>query len=151
MNIHEWPNQNNKKSKNELIKESMNPPRQFFNKNKKKIPPSHSEFKPKDKNEIIHLLNENKEQDKNVENYILPSLFNSKNSILNISLSQSSFIENNKNTFPKGTDYEEQLNQYFQYFNVFWYDPNNTSEYKLFEKCFEKVEFYGVSDFNKIL
>ncbi len=37
---------------------------------------------------------------------------------------------NNENTFPRRTIYEEELNQYFQYFNVLWYDPNNTNEYK---------------------
>ena len=119
---------------------------------KKEIIPLSLEDKTKDKNEIISLPNECVPNDKKEENDILHNQNEPKNNNnINIPLSQPSLKENNKNTFPKGTEYEEQLNQYFQYFNVFWYDPNNTSEYKLFEKCFEKVEFYGVSDFNKIL
>ena len=96
---------------------------------------------PKDKNEIIPLSNESKEEKQKGENDILSNQFNSNNNI-NITLSQSNSKANNKNTFPKGTIYEEELNQYFQYFNVFWYDPSGTSDYELFEKCFEKVEFY---------
>ena len=34
------------------------------------------------------------------------------------------------------------INQYFQYYNVYWYDPYNTNEYELFKKCFEKVEYH---------
>ena len=119
---------------------------------KKEIIPQSLEDKTKDKNEIISLPNECVPIDKKDEDDILHNQNEpNNNNNINIPLIQPSSKENNINTFPKGTDYEEQLNQYFQYFNVLWYDPNNTNEYKLFEKCFEKVEFYRVSDFFKVL
>ena len=198
-------NPNNKKSKIEIKSDSINPSKEFKNKNQNEISHSQNKFEPKEKNEIIPLFNESKKEDikeripepikskskdkneiiplsgeckddnknENIsiliksepkdkneiiplsneskeekqkgENDILSNQFNSNNNI-NITLSQSNSKANNKNTFPKGTIYEEELNQYFQYFNVFWYDPNKTSDYKLFEKCFEKVEYHREYD-----
>ena len=94
----------------------------------------HIKDKEKNKNEIV--------PNKNEGNVNLQNHCDTKNNNANNSSNQSSLKENNKNTFPIGTDFEEQLSQYFQYFNVFWYDPNNTSDYELFKKSFEKVEFY---------
>ena len=109
------------------------------------------EIESKDKRDIIPLPNESKEEDKKKENDVEQNQCESKNNNINISLNPPISKDNNKNTFPKGTDYEEQLNKYFQYFNVFWYDPNDTSDYKLFEKCFEKVEFYRGYDLFKTI
>ena len=114
---------------------------------KNKIIPLSIESKSKDKNEIIPSPFECKEENKKVDNNIIQNNCAPKNNNINISLNQPSLKVDNNNTFPKGTIYEEQLNQYFQYFNIFWYDPDNTNDHKLFKKCFEKVEFYRKNDF----
>jgi len=56
--------------------------------------------------------------------------------------------ENNKEkeNFPKGTKYEEELNSNFKYFNVFWYDPNKDDDFDCFKTCFENVQFYKAYD-----
>ena len=53
---------------------------------------------------------------------------------------------NNKNTFPKGTKYEKELNSNFKYFNVFWYDPNKTNDLTNFINCFENVQCFFSND-----
>ena len=53
----------------------------------------------------------------------------------------------NYNTFPKGTNYEKELNTNFKYFNVFWYDPNKSNDFELFINCFKNVQFYKSDNF----
>lgn len=55
------------------------------------------------------------------------------------------------NIFPRGSEYEKELNTNFQYFNVFWYDQNKTNDFYLFKKCFENVQFYKAHDLNSII
>ena len=57
-------------------------------------------------------------------------------------------INEKKIYFPIGTIYEKELNLNFKYFNVFWYDPNNTNDFEYFEKCFENVQFCKNNDLN---
>ena len=53
----------------------------------------------------------------------------------------------NYNTFPKGTNYEKELNTNFKYFNVFWYDPKKSNDFELFINCFKNVQFYKSDNF----
>ena len=59
--------------------------------------------------------------------------------------------EEEENLFPKGTQYEKDLNSNFKYFNIFWYNPNKSNDYKLFKKCFENVQFYQAFDIEAII
>ena len=71
------------------------------------------------------------------DNFISQNIIIDKNNIISENLN---FI-NKDYTFPKGTNYEEELSKNFTYFNVYWYDPNNTNDLKPFEKCFKNVQF----------
>jgi len=55
------------------------------------------------------------------------------------------------NIFPRGSEYEKELNSNFKYFNVFWYDQNKTNDFNLFKKCFENVQFYKAHELNSII
>ena len=55
------------------------------------------------------------------------------------------------NNFPRDSKYEKELNSNFKYFNVFWFDPNKTNDYNLFEKCFENVQFHQSDDINSMI
>ena len=55
------------------------------------------------------------------------------------------------NIFPRGSEYEKELNSNFKYFNVFWYDENKTNDFNLFKKCFENVQFYKAHNLNSII
>ena len=61
----------------------------------------------------------------------------------NCNVLPNQIISKNKsnNNFPQGTKYEEKLNLDFRYFNIYWYAPNKTDDFRLFQKCFENVEF----------
>ena len=137
----ESSNQSKKVSKIKIKKENNNSLKEFKTENKKQISLSQNQIK-KDKNEIIPLPSEYKGENKKVENNIIQNNCVPKNNNINIPLNQSSSKKDNNNSFPKGTIsiYEEELSQYFQYLNVFWYDPDNTNDYKLFKKCFEKID-----------
>ena len=74
------------------------------------------------------------------ENIILPIQLSPKK---NNNTLQNQYISNDidHNSFPKGTEYEKELNANFKYFNVFWYDPNKSNDFDDFIKCFENVRF----------
>jgi len=55
------------------------------------------------------------------------------------------------NNFPLDSKYEKELNSNFKYFNVFWFDPDKTNDYNLFEKCFENVQFLQAHDINSVI
>ena len=57
----------------------------------------------------------------------------------------------NYDTFPKGTEYEEELNKNFKYFNIYWYDKNKTDDFDNFKKCFENVQFYKGNNLYSII
>ena len=62
----------------------------------------------------------------------------------NLYPNKDSLNKNNKKfdkKFPQGTSYEKELMINFKYFNVFWYDPNNTNDYDNFKICFKNVRF----------
>ena len=39
----------------------------------------------------------------------------------------------------------------FKYFNVFWYDPNNTNEYENYKKCFQNVLFMKGNNLESVI
>ena len=43
---------------------------------------------------------------------------------------------------PKKIGVMEELQLNFKYFNIFWYDPNQTQDFNYFNKCFSYVQFY---------
>ena len=53
----------------------------------------------------------------------------------------------NYNTFPKGSNYEKELNTNFKYFNEFWHSPNKSNGFELFINYFKNVQFYKSDDF----
>ena len=53
--------------------------------------------------------------------------------------------------FPQGTVYEKELNLNFKYFNIFWFDPNKSHDFDIYQKCFEKVQFYKAFDLESII
>ena len=48
-------------------------------------------------------------------------------------------IKINENEFPQGTIYEKELIENFKYFNIFWYDPNNSNDFAYFKNSFQNV------------
>jgi len=47
--------------------------------------------------------------------------------------------------------YEKELSLNFKYFNVFWFDPNNTHDFDYFKKSFENVRFLKAHDIETIV
>jgi hypothetical protein len=47
--------------------------------------------------------------------------------------------------------YEKELRLNFKYFNVFWFDPNNTHDFDYFKKSFENVRFLKANDSESIV
>ena len=47
--------------------------------------------------------------------------------------------------------YEKELSLNFKYFNVFWFDPNNTHDFDYFKKSFENVRFLKAYDIETIV
>ena len=45
------------------------------------------------------------------------------------------------NVFPQGTIYEKELIENFKYFNIFWYDPNDSNDFYYFKNSFQNVSF----------
>ena len=93
-------------------------------------------------------------------------LKNNNNSVLQNNSISNQNIQNNNNIiiqnqdisknednqiFPQGTKYEEELKSDFRYFNVYWFDKNKISEYCLYKKCFENVEFKKGYDLNSAI
>ena len=111
------------------------------------------------KNENVELLNPNIIiNEKGNFNFQIPEIENKinaqdKSNENNIILENSEFNnENNENdSFPKGTKYEDELSSNFTYFNVFWYDPNNINDFELFKKCFKNVQFLRGKDINTMI
>ncbi len=107
-------------------------------KTKKENNPSSLQFCSEDKLEPINIPINCNSKSSEENNYL--SNQNS-NKINNLQI-QCNSKDINYNTFPRDTKYEKELNSNFKYFNVFWYDPNKTTDFELFKKCFENVEFY---------
>ena len=77
------------------------------------------------------------------KNTILPIHISPNNNGNNLKQqTQNNTTANNKNTFPKGTKYEKELSSKFRYFDVFWYNPNQTNDFDNFRKCFERVRYH---------
>ena len=101
--------------------------------------------------------------DKNIEkhfeiknNTFHPEIkLNKKDKKIDFSFSNEKKYENKVikkyNSFPKGTNYEKDLNSNFRYFNIFWYDPNKSNDFDNFKKCFENVQFYKGYDLNSTI
>ena len=72
----------------------------------------------------------------------------------NLCPNEGSLNKNNKKfdkKFPQGTSYEKELMINFKYFNVFWYDPNNTNDYDNFKICFKNVRSIKGNNLNSML
>ena len=46
---------------------------------------------------------------------------------------------------------EKELQTSFKYFNVFWFDPNNTKDYDYFRNSFKNVKFYKGTDIDQVI
>ena len=57
----------------------------------------------------------------------------------------------NNNNFPEGTIYEKELIENFKYFNIFWYDPNNSNDFAYFKKCFQNVLFMKATNLESVI
>ena len=89
-------------------------------------------------------------KDSKENNTIIPNQLSltgiNNNSLTNIIRSQNNSTVNNKNNFPKDTKYEKELNSKFKYFDVMWYDPNETNDSYQFIKCFKNVRYCRICD-----
>ena len=56
--------------------------------------------------------------------------------------------EKNYNIYDR---YEKELSLNFKYFNVFWFDPNNTHDFDYFKKSFQNVRFLKANDAESIV
>ena len=59
-------------------------------------------------------------------------------------------IENEKE-YSLNTKEEKELQYNFKYFNVFWFDPNNTKDFDYFKKSFQKVKFCKGTELEKVI
>ena len=64
------------------------------------------------------------------------------NSILTPNPEKENDSDNEEYILPQGTKYEKELSLNFKYFNIFWFDPNKSEDYKNYKKCFKNVQFY---------
>ena len=78
-------------------------------------------------------------QEKSIIHEHLSPKGNNNNNILLVK--NNSIAENNNNPFPKDTKYEKELSSNFKYFDIFWYDPYNTSDIDNYKICFQRVRF----------
>ena len=53
--------------------------------------------------------------------------------------------------FPKGSEYEKELNLNFKYFNIFWFDPNNSLDFNKYKTCFKNVNTFQGFDLESTL
>jgi len=87
----------------------------------------------------------------NRENNILQIQLNPKDNNINTLRTQSNLKYNYNNSFPEGTEYEQELSLNFKYLNVFWFDPNKTNDFEHFAKSFENVKFFKSYDLDTVI
>ena len=63
----------------------------------------------------------------------------------------STNIQINNNEFPQGTIYEKELIENFKYFNIFWYDPNNSNDFIYFKNSFQNVLFMKGTNLKSVI
>ena len=104
-----------------------------------------SEIKSKNNNLINQNIIINKNENINLQNNI------HRNSNKNNIILENINFNDNDDTFPEGTKYEEELSSNFTYFNVYWYNTNDTNDCEHFEKCFKNVKFFRGNNINTII
>ena len=87
----------------------------------------------------------------NRENNILQIQLNPKDNNINTLRTQSNLKYNYNNSFPEGTEYEQELSLNFKYLNVFWFDQNKTNDFEHFAKSFENVKFFKSYDLDTVI
>ena len=65
--------------------------------------------------------------------------------------SDTTNIQMNENIFPQGTIYEKELIENFKYFNIFWYDPNNSNDFIYFKNSFQNVRFMKETNLESVI
>ena len=106
--------------------------------------------KGKGQNTTYHFNVKNTQENKIIPNQLSPKDINNNNNILQIK--NNSTADNNydnKSSFPIGTKYEKELKSNFIFFDVFWYDPNNTKDFVNYKICFRRIRFIKESDLEK--
>ena len=109
---------------------------------------SNKDSNPKENGQNINSQSSFKNTQTILPNQLTPTQNNIGNN--NIQQTQNNTTGINKNAFPKGTKYEKELNSKFRYFDVFWYDPNQTNDFDNFLKCFERVRYYKTHELDAV-